>query len=309
MGGEITLRSQKGQGSTFAFTCTLEKQAKAKVELEVGLLHGTRALIVDDNATNRKIVHHFIISWGMRNGSVASGPDALAILREAALAGDPYRIVLLDYQMPEMDGVGLAMKIKEDRLLSGAHLIMLTSLGTRLNDATLAEAGIARCLQKPVRQSELYNAMAGVIAAAVQAPASPRKERARPVQEAGKLRVLVAEDNPVNQKVALRQLQKLGFAGDAVANGREAIHALHSIGYHVVLMDCHMPEMDGYAATEEIRRHPQIGGTYIIAMTANAMQGDRERCLEAGMNDYVPKPTRLPDLAAALARAEAAVAA
>jgi PAS domain S-box-containing protein len=307
MGGKMTLRSREGEGSTVGFTGTFQKQTKPQLELEISALKGVRALIVDDNCTNRKIVHHYIISWGMRNGSVASGPEALEILRKAALENDPYKMVLLDYQMPDMDGVGLAARIKSDPLLADVHLIMLTSLGARLNDSVMSEVGISRCLQKPVRQSELFNAMAAVVAEAKQAriaavsAAAREREDAAPIKS--RMRVLVAEDNPVNQKVALRQLAKLGYSADAVANGREVLEALSRIDYGVVLMDCHMPELDGYETTRVIRDSADFCETYIVAMTANAMQGDREKCLDAGMNDYISKPTRLSDLKTALEKA------
>jgi two-component system sensor histidine kinase/response regulator len=301
MGGTLSLQSAPRQGSTFSFTARFEKQATPICELPVDGLKGVRALIVDDNATNRKIVHHFIISWGMRNGSVASGPEALDILRAAALANDPYQIVLLDYQMPEMDGLGLAARIKSDPLLARAHLIMLTSLGARLSDSVLNELTIAQCLQKPVRQSELFNAMAAVMARTHETLAPNRT--AAVAEKPSDLRILVAEDNPVNQKVALRQLKKLGYTADAVADGNEVIDALLNVGYDVVLMDCQMPVMDGYETTRALRRHPILSQTHIIAMTANAMQGDRDRCLEAGMDDYISKPTRLEDLAGALQKA------
>ncbi len=307
MGGRIALESRAGEGSTFSFTAKFLKQKNPKLELEVDGLKGVRALVVDDNATNRKIVHHFVISWGMRNGSAGSAHEALEILRKAAASGDPYRLVLLDYQMPEMDGVDLAKCIKEDPALAQAQLIMLTSLGTRLSDELLAETGIARCLQKPVRQSDLFNAIACVLTSAnlqtnkAESILTPAIVAVR--AEESKVRILVAEDNPVNQKVALRQLQKLGFRADAAGNGCEVLESLERIGYDIVMMDCHMPEMDGYAATRAIRRHSTLAKTYVIAMTANAMQGDREKCLEAGMDDYVSKPTRLSDLEHALHKA------
>lgn len=294
MGGQITLQSRIGQGSTFAFSACFAKQTTPKVELPTDSLKGIRALIVDDNATNRKIVHHYIISWGMRNGSVASGEETLDILRAAASSGDPYRIALLDYQMPGMDGLGLAASIKADPALAGVHLIMLTSLGMKLPDSALSDAGITQCLQKPVRQSELFNAMAGVVTRATEG--SPPTLAATPLNSPkSKLRILLAEDNPVNQKVALRQLQKLGYVADVAGDGFEVLEAL-SRGYDVVLMDCQMPRMDGYEATRLIRQHHLYSATHVIAMTANAMQGDREKCFACGMNDYISKPTRLTDL-------------
>ena len=304
MGGKVTLTSKAGEGSTFEFIARLAKQNTPRIHLDVSALNGVRALVVDDNATNRKIVHHFVISWGMRNGAAPTGAEALVILREAVLAKDPYRLVLLDYQMPEMDGLDLARAIKKDPTLAGLQLIMLTSLGTRLSDEVMAETGIAKCLQKPVRQSELFNAIASVLTdpGSISLPARPAELE---IVEAAPqcLRVLLAEDNLVNQKVALRQLRKLGYAADAVGDGAAAIDALQRSHYDVVIMDCHMPEMDGYEATRMIRQRNDLGHTYIIAMTANAMQGDREKCLEAGMDDYVSKPTRITDLEQALERA------
>jgi PAS domain S-box-containing protein len=301
MGGKCGVRSRVGQGSTFHFTAKFEKQLLPVSELNTDSLKGVRVLVVDDNATNRKIVHHNIIAWGMRNGSVSSGPDALDVLRKAARENDPYRLAVLDYQMPRMDGLDLATKIKSDPLIKGTSLILLTSLGTRLADSILKHHGIEQCLQKPVRQSELFNAIASIVARSASGlPAAPRPEQ--PAIPFPKLRVLVAEDNIVNQKVALRQLQKLGLSADAVCTGREVLEAMDRISYDVILMDCQMPDMDGYEATRILRRDPLLSGVYIIAMTANAMQGDKEKCLEAGMNDYVPKPIRTSDLAAALRR-------
>lgn len=211
--------------------------------------------------------------------------------------------------MPDMDGVTLAARIKADPLLANIHMIMLTSLGTRLPENVMAELGIAQWLQKPVRQSELYNAMASVVAHARQSEhAAAEKLTVHESKPAQSIRILLAEDNPVNQKVALRQLQKLGYTAEAVANGSEALEALGRMRYDVILMDCHMPELDGFATTKALRNHPTLHGIYIIAMTANAMQGDRERCLSEGMNDYVSKPTRLSDLEAVLRKAIAVLA-
>jgi CheY-like chemotaxis protein len=308
MGGEMNLASREGEGSVFSFTTRLLKQSNPMVDLDLSGLTNIRALVVDDNATNRKIVHHFVISWGMRNGSAANGPEALAILRTAAAAKDPYRIVFLDYQMPEMDGVELARQIKADPRLASIQLIMLTSLGTRLDDGLMSATGIAKCLQKPVRQSELFNAIAALLADTKVLPPAPLSDlqKSRPV--ARNLKVLLAEDNPVNQKVALRQLEKLGYDADAVGDGAAALDALSRSRYHVVIMDCHMPELDGYEATRLVRQRDNLAQPYIIAMTANAMQGDREKCLEAGMDDYVSKPTRISDLEKALERAAEQVA-
>jgi two-component system sensor histidine kinase/response regulator len=301
MNGKMSVRSHIGEGSTFSFTARFQKQSKCTLALKTEALKGIRALVVDDNATDRKILHHYIISWGMRNGSVVSGPEALEMLRNAALKNDPYQIALLDSQAVG-SGLKLALEIKVDPLLAFIHTVLMTPLGARFSKDELRQAKIERCIQKPLRQSELYN----VIAAILFQDETPRHEKAADLVESSKtakpLRILVAEDNVVNQKVALRQLQKLGHYADAVSNGHEVLEALDRIGYDVVLMDCHMPELDGYETTHAIRQHPVFHQTRIIAMTASAMQGDREKCLAAGMDDYLAKPVRLADLSSILQR-------
>lgn len=308
MGGDIGVSSAPGQGSTFWFTARLEKQsANSSVQREGKRdLTGLRLLVVDDNATNRKIVHHQIISWGMRNGCVASGPEALEILRREAALGDPYDFAILDYQMPIMDGLALAKAIKADPDITNTRLVVLTSLGQKFTPEQMRETGVASCLIKPVRQSDLFNTLVNVMSA--NPPnARPRHASAAPAPatEHPGVRILIAEDNIVNQKVALRQLRKLGYNADLVANGLEAIEALDRIPYSLILMDCQMPEMDGWEATRRIREREAILQSRhipIIAMTADAMQGDRERCLQAGMDDYIAKPVRIDELEAALQR-------
>ena len=310
MGGQIGVRSTPGKGSTFWFTANFEKQAVAVSQpgTPEASLEGLRVLVVDDNATNRTLVHHQITSWGMRNGSAECGQDALAILRREAAAGDPYSIAILDMQMPEMDGLMLARAIKSDPAIAGTRLMMMTSLGRR-DDAAIREAGVELCLTKPVKQSQLFDCLATLCGhAGVQRP-QPQKRSAKPApagispERREQLRLLVAEDNIINQKVVLRQLQALGYNADAVANGREVLEALERIPYDVVLMDCQMPEMDGYEATNQIRkREGESRRTTIIAMTANALDGDRERCLAAGMDDYISKPVRQETLSAVIDR-------
>lgn len=304
MGGHIGVDSSPGRGSTFWFTARFDRQPQKTSEV-IGKAHlqGLRVLVVDDNATNRTLVHHQITSWGMRNGSAAGGVEALELLRREAAAGDAYDIAILDMQMPEMDGLMLARQIKADESIARTRLVMMTSLGPR-DDDLLREAGVEVCLRKPVKQSQLYDCLATVMATGASrtggapgdSPLSAAWSDEHPsgaVARQAHVRVLVAEDNVVNQRVALRQLHKLGYSADGVANGLEVLAALERIRYDVVLMDCQMPEMDGFEAAAEIRRRE--GGlrhTTIVAMTANALYGDRDRCLAAGMDDYISKPVR-----------------
>ncbi len=280
-------------------------------------LAGLRCLIVDDSKTNRTIVHHYITSWGMGNGSAANGGRGLEFLRRAAAEGHPYDLAIIDMQMPEMDGLQLARMIKSEPGIAGTRLILLTSMGNQ-NAPMMKQAGFSAGLAKPVRQSQLFDCIANVMADTLTAVEtsgnansvhpSSLKLNVAPVSKAGakprkRLRILVAEDNAVNQTVAVRMLEKLGYRVDVAANGVEAVHALSLIPYDIVFMDCQMPEMDGFEATTKIRtvdgsrRH-----TTIVAMTANALQGDKEKYLEAGMDDYISKPIQQTDLAAAIDR-------
>ncbi|MCA1687799.1 MAG: response regulator, partial [Actinobacteria bacterium] len=309
MGGEIGVESEAGRRSTFwfevPFTTRLESSRIAHARRAA--LHDLRVLVVDDNETNRKIVHHQVISWGMKNGMAANGPQALEMLRGAAKSGEPYDLAILDMQMPGMDSMELARTIKAEPEIAATRLIMLTSLGRRVDAEEARRVGIDAYLTKPVRQSRLYDAIATVVGAPAQTmpeeaqPATPHSRRK--VTAPSGARVLVVEDNAVNQKVAVRMLERLGYRADVAADGIEALEALSRIPYHAVLMDVQMPEMDGYVATAEIRRREGTERhTPIIAMTANAMQGDRDQALEAGMDDYIPKPVKPEELAAVLER-------
>ena len=314
MHGEIGVNSTLGKGTSFWFTAEFEKQKGPSTpprHLKRDLSE-VRALIVDDNATNRQICGQQLAAWRMQRDAVASGKEALAMLRQAVVERRPYGIALLDMQMPEMDGLMLARAIKADPTIASVKLIILTSSGNVHNNEELRAAGIDVFLVKPVKQSHLLTALVNVVNNEPE-PEQPQQQyqvKAQDLPPLPKIRILVAEDNRVNQKVALGLMQRIGCTADVVANGFEVLATLQRIQYDVVFMDCQMPEMDGYEATQAIRRFEKDGSKrcpwkaplHIIAMTANAMQGDREKCLAVGMNDYVSKPVRASELHAALSR-------
>ena len=309
MGGEIGIESEEGKGSTFWFTAKFTKQALAELQHNAPQLHadikGTRVLVVDDSATNRKLLAVLLSHWGCDYELAYDGVTALQHLRVAAAENNPFRVALLDQEMPGMGGSELGRQIKADPLLQSTLLIMVTSLCQRGDAAALEKIGFVGYLPKPVRQSQLY----GCIALALDRRRDPEvpvplitRHTVAEVANRG-IRILLAEDNLINQKVALSILGKLGYKADVVANGLEAVRALELIDYDVVLMDCMMPDMDGYEATAVIRNPESKVRNHkvtIIAMTANAMQGDREHCLEVGMDDYLAKPVKKPELAAIL---------
>jgi signal transduction histidine kinase/CheY-like chemotaxis protein len=312
MGGSIGVESRPGQGSTFWFTLllTLDAQPHA-APVPLADLRGLRALIVDDNEVNRRMLHEQITSWGMRNGSFSSGEQALEGLHAARQSGDPYHFAILDYQMPGMDGATLAKEIKADPATRDTVLVMLSSVGYLGALRHMEGASIDACLPKPVRQSQLMNTLATawskkqhVALAGPAKPASRIAEMKSALAEkslGGTLRVLVAEDNVVNQKVAIRMLERLGLRADVAANGREAVRMFQLLPYDLVFMDCQMPEMDGYEAAREIRRREgPARHVALVAMTADAMAGCRERCLEAGMDDFISKPVAMETLFGAL---------
>jgi len=320
MGGEIGVNSpatplragEEGRGSEFWFTVRLRKQPEHSKEdeqtLAAGLsptgISGARILIVDDNANNREILRVLFTAWGARPDEAPDGQTSLRLLHQAVDAGDPYAVAVLDMQMPGMDGETLGRAIRADAALRDTRLVMMTSLGQRRDAARLEAIGFAAYLTKPVRQAELFDSLAAVLAGR----AAHSGNQMLPRHTIRKLRrtnarILLAEDNITNQQVALGILKKLGLRGDAVANGAEAVTALEQIPYDLVLMDVQMPVMNGYEATTRIRDPQSAVRNHhvpVIAMTAHAMAGDREKCLEAGMNDYVSKPVAPKALADAL---------
>jgi len=305
MGGEIGIVSAGGQGSEFWFTARFAKQAERERTITPAEISGVHVLVVDDNATNREVLMTQFKAWGVRSEEAANGPTALQALYLANDAADPFAVAILDMQMPGMDGATLARIIKTDEKLKDTRLVLCSSLGQRGDARRMQEIGFAAYLVKPVRHREIVDCLSAVMAGtAATAPEQPLVTRhAIREMRRGAGRILLAEDNITNQQVALGILKKLGLRADAVANGAEAVKALETLPYDLVLMDVQMPEMNGLEATRQIRnpqsavRNHQIP---IIAMTANAMQGDREKCLEAGMNDYVPKPISPQILAEAL---------
>jgi two-component system, sensor histidine kinase and response regulator len=310
MGGEIGVNSSPGNGSTFWFKLCLPRHSEPLAPVPaMTSLRGVRVLIVDDNQINRRVLHEQISNWGMRNGGFASGPEALVALRAAQAADDPYQIAILDYQMPEMDGEMLARAIKADPLLQETMLVMLTSIGQLGEAERMKEAGFAAHLVKPARQTQLMDALTKAWGAWLemrsaewpicQTPTeTPAATPGLPaaINQSIRAQVLVAEDNIINQKVAVRLLKKFGCHVDIAANGKEAIEMSEAFAYDIIFMDCQMPEMDGYKATAEIRRREGYTRHIpIIAMTAHALKGDREHCLEAGMDDYITKPVKTED--------------
>jgi two-component system, sensor histidine kinase and response regulator len=319
MDGHIGVHSEPGHGSTFWFTAQFEKQATdAKAPERYSRdLSDLQVLVVDDNAASRQILTHQIHSWNIKTDGAASGDEALTMLRASATEGKPYDVALLDFQMSEMDGLALARAIKADQTIIGTQLIVLTPLGQSISARELNEIGIDAYVSKPVKQSRLFDCMVRSVGKTANERVSVKSVEAASLtvaseqnQQLEKVRILLAEDNIVNQKVALGQLRSLRYRADAVSNGLKVLQALEQISYDIILMDCQMPEMDGYEATRAIRKREQSleqacpwkSPVYIIAMTANAMQGDREECFAVGMEDYLSKPVRPSELQAALER-------
>jgi two-component system sensor histidine kinase/response regulator len=307
MGGKVWVESAVGTGSTFHFTAQLGV-AETKVTVEspalLAELKDVPVLVVDDNETNRRILHGMAMQWKMRPTDAASGAEALAAARAAQAAGEPFRVILTDGRMPGMDGFEFVAAIQHDSTLARPDILMLTSAGQPGEGARCRDLGIAAYLLKPVLKDDLLAALLTALGnhANTRAPA-PLLTRHSLHEAPRRLQVLVAEDNPVNEAVIVRVLEKMGHSPTMAHNGREALALATKGKFDLVFMDVQMPEMDGLAATRAIRESQERSGTHlpIFAMTAHAMKGDREQCLAAGMDGYITKPVRFSDIQQTLA--------
>ena len=297
MGGAIHVESKLGSGSTFWFTSSFEKQPE-QVHAPMGMLTGVRALIVESSAINRGILHTQMSNWGMTNKIAGSPEEAIELLTEAVARGAPYDITIIDLALPGLDALGLARSIRARADIAKVRLVVITRRQADIKNAR--EAGIDACIAKPVRQTVLYeclvNVMAGQPHEAVAVPAVAGPAHAAPAAIRGN--ILLVEDNLINQQVALGILQIQGYSVTVVNNGLEALDAHGQGAFDLILMDCHMPEMDGFEATRAIREREATSGKHIpiVALTANAMAQDREACLNAGMDDHLAKPFSMQTL-------------
>jgi len=304
MGGELGLISAPGDGSTFWFELSLRRAENEQVPTSADSppsLAGRRALVVDDNATNRMILLQQLASWGVEAVEAVDGYEALWLAAAAAEAGQRFDLGVIDLNMPGMDGIELAHDLKGDPTTASTTLFLLSSSGERLGAAEAHLKGFAASLTKPVRASELFDALISSVHDGSPAPSNTPADQPENRETLGT--ILLVEDNKMNQLVGSKVLAKLGYRFDIANHGGEAVSAIHAARYDAILMDCQMPEMDGYEATAEIRRiEGSTRHTPIVAMTAAAMDGDRDACLAAGMDDYITKPVRLEVVAAVLGR-------
>jgi len=301
MGGRVWLESHPGQGSTFHFTAQLAVQDTAfarPIPLQPAQLRDLHMLIVDDNFTNRRVLHGMLTRWGMHPTAVEGGRAALQALEIANSTGHPFPLILLDGQMPDMDGFALAEQIQKDPSLVAVTIMMLTSAGHLGDAARCRELGISAYLVKPIRQTQLLDAICQVLNNVSTAKNLPLVTRHSLREDKHRSRILLAEDNAVNQTLAVRLLEKRGYSVMVAGNGAEAVEAFEKHQFDVVLMDIQMPVMDGFEATAAIRAKENLTGGHIpiIAMTAHALKGDQERCISAGMDGYVSKPIRTSEL-------------
>jgi CheY-like chemotaxis protein/HPt (histidine-containing phosphotransfer) domain-containing protein len=320
MRGELGVESVVGQGSNFWLKVPFGKSAAPGLrgaEVSPDILTGQHVLMVDDSVTLQAILHDQFQHWHMIDANANSAEDALLRLREAVTGGQPFDLAVVDLTLSDTDGLTLARQVRDDPALQATRLVLLTPLGQRPAAAALKAAGISTCLFKPLRQARLCESLVEILENRVgETDRFPRIESpatAPDLPEAldapkGGLRILLAEDNVVNQRITLKQLQKLGFKAEAVSNGAEVLEAVKRGRYDVILMDCQMPELDGYEVTRHLRQAEKTSDVtdrpaHIIALTAHAFQGDREKCLAAGMDDYLTKPLQLPRLKQALQRA------
>jgi PAS domain S-box-containing protein len=322
MGGRIEVESKLGQGSTFQFTARFGLADRGETELDspaagAVMLDGVSVLIVDDNYTNRRTLQGTLARWGMRTAVASGGEAAFRLLTEGCETGEPFRVVLTDAHMPGMDGFTLAERIRHEPALTGATIMMLTSGGQRGDGARCRELGVAAYLTKPIGRAQLLDAFVTVLSRDAKRPSGSglitrhtlREIHSVPTEAApGRpLRVLLAEDNVVNQQLALRLLEKLGHHVTLASNGREALAVIEKAKFDLLLTDVQMPEIDGFELAATIRRQELTSGGHlpVIAMTAHALKGDRERCLDAGMDDYISKPVRSKELMEVVGKFEA----
>jgi two-component system, sensor histidine kinase and response regulator len=305
MGGKVWVESIVGTGSTFHFTAKFGVAESKATDIPAlpDELKNVPVLVVDDNDTNRRILHGMALQWEMRPTDAASGAEALALLKAANARGEPFRVILTDGRMPGMDGFEFAAAVQHDSTLAGADILMLTSAGQPGEGARCRDLGIAAYLLKPVLKDDLLAALLSALGKHADAAAVPLVTRHSLHESARRLQILVAEDNPVNEAVIVRVLEKMGHSPTMAHNGREALTLATGGKFDLVFMDVQMPEMDGLAATRAIRESETRSGAHlpIFAMTAHAMKGDREQCLAAGMDGYITKPVRFSDIQQTLA--------